>query len=413
MEPSHPNKKSAARTFASAVLRMVHDLHMRHPDWCAVHGLGVVSSSGQLPTWTATLAQAAACQLLPVTQPRQFIDSVFARRWPLDSIALPEQLDVSEQVFLNESLAQESQRLHAQEKPSSRFQELQLTSSGGTDLPYLRVGSGKPHTVFWNALGQEVGMFLPMISCWPQEFGCLTWKARDSIEDAAPSFDQHEADLLAMLEATDADTIDIVAWCTAGKASLRFAARHPHRVRKIVLLQPAFRSNGARSEWKSEWETNMKTFVDSILARPKMAVSAATALRQFDERSAWEPTTLRRQPEQSAEAIWDIIPKSVARLVRKSWQDGSSTLNYLRQLDAFWQEDVAPFLSSVKAPVLVLSSQRDRISSSHYAAWAVKELGQSEYRVIPDASHYFLHESPELATSHALHFLQYPITHAV
>jgi pimeloyl-ACP methyl ester carboxylesterase len=171
------------------------------------------------------------------------------------------------------------------------------------------------------------------------------------------------ADLLARwLTRLEVETTHLVGHSMGGQIAVHFAVRHPDRLRRLVLVDPAG------------------------LPRPLSAASAA--------RFAMEIAGLWRWGD----------PRFLPTIVGDAWKAGPRTL--LRAIGHILRDDVGPLLPRVRAPTLVIWGEYDSWVPLADAAEFRAKLPHARLAVLRGASHNPMVDRPADFNRLVLHFLQ-------
>jgi pimeloyl-ACP methyl ester carboxylesterase len=186
-----------------------------------------------------------------------------------------------------------------------------------------------------------------------------------SAQDAADA-------LAALLDQLGIDSVDLIGISAAGPTSLAFAARHPHRIRRLIL------ESAVTVPWRKFIRIGTpilfgktEAFTWSLMRLLlKLSPMAATKL------ILRELTTLR---------LADVIKKMgrkeldfVRRMIETS-RSGSGFVNDIRH--------VVGSLASITAPVLVMYSPNDKSVPPQNARRVAAEVAASELYEVPSDTH--------------------------
>lgn len=171
------------------------------------------------------------------------------------------------------------------------------------------------------------------------------------------------ADLLATwLTRLGVEATHLVGHSMGGQIAVHFAAHHPSRLRRLVLVDPAG------------------------LPRPRSAASAA--------RFAMEIAGLWRWGD----------PRFLPTILADAWTAGPRTL--LRSIGHILHDDVGPLLPRVQAPTLVIWGERDSWVPLADAAQFRAKLPHARLAVLRGASHNPMVDRPSDFNRLVLRFLQ-------
>ncbi len=124
---------------------------------------------------------------------------------------------------------------------------------GDADVAYQVVGEGPVDLLYFYGIGSHLEL-LRLTPGWNEFLDRLNTFARVILFDrrgtgasdgvprtAIPSVEDWTEDILAVLDAVEAEQVAIIAAVDAGPIALQFAAMHPERVRSLVLLNTSAR----------------------------------------------------------------------------------------------------------------------------------------------------------------------------
>jgi pimeloyl-ACP methyl ester carboxylesterase len=184
--------------------------------------------------------------------------------------------------------------------------------------------------------------------------------------------------LVALMDALGLDAADIAAHSHGGAIAMMLAARHPDRVRKLILFAPA------------------NPFCDA--GRHLIRFYNSTAGAWFARRVP----TLPRLLHATALARMYGNPARVADGQLETYTTGlriPGTVDHLLQIIARWSEDMGLLRSAMKRlagkPALLIWGDRDRAVRLPSAQSLQQAMPQSKLLVIPGAGHLPFEEVPE------------------
>ncbi|MBI2933903.1 MAG: alpha/beta hydrolase [Planctomycetes bacterium] len=244
--------------------------------------------------------------------------------------------------------------------------------TGGFDTEYAEQGAGHPVLLLHGWAGtKRIWRFL-----WPE----LVCRFRVMAPDlpgwggsAKPSRVSYSPEWYAdwigvFLEARQAPAATLVAHSMATMAAVIFAARHPQRVRRLVLCNPPVQGATAFPA---------RTYV---LSRPviRWIMYQSMALRAVRRWTARDFTWV---------VPWDDVDVDNMRR--------STYASMLRSLRRMIGGDVRPQLMGLRMPVLVVSSSKDAIVAPEQADMAEKTIAGARHVTIQDSGHCPMIERPE------------------
>jgi pimeloyl-[acyl-carrier protein] methyl ester esterase len=211
------------------------------------------------------------------------------------------------------------------------------------------------------------------------------------IRIGAPELPGHGSSLLSVSDTLDlmADALarsapkrcDVVGWSLGGLVALAWAAAAPEQVGRLALIAttPSFVQ---RPGWPDAMaEETFAGFEAALGADPASALHRFVLLQAQDDRRA----------------------KSVARQLRGAMAMPAPALG--AGLSALRSADLRPRLSSVRAPVLVLHGERDRLVPAAAGERLSRLLPTARFHAMPGAAHApFLSDPAAVAAALQEHF---------
>jgi len=115
--------------------------------------------------------------------------------------------------------------------------------ANGINIHYWRVGAGPDLVMLHGLTGNLAVWHLKMVPLLRDEFRITTYDLRGHGRSDMPlagyTTADHVADLEGLLDALDIERVHFVGHSLGADVSLHFALRHPDRVGKMVLIEPA------------------------------------------------------------------------------------------------------------------------------------------------------------------------------
>ncbi|MCP4592402.1 MAG: alpha/beta hydrolase, partial [bacterium] len=167
---------------------------------------------------------------------------------------------------------------------------------------------------------------------------------------------------------------------------LGFAARHPQRVSRLVIMDTAP---------YPEWSLLTRLLI-GLLGQPRLSRLLLTR-------------RLFRGLLQLAVAHPRVITASVAELYRQPWIADDAGRRAFSQTVAMPPERLTlprEHLKRITMPALVLWAQKDRLFSQRVARQLAGDLADATLTVVPDCGHFLQEEQPELIVDHLQSFLK-------
>lgn len=267
--------------------------------------------------------------------------------------------------------------------------ECRWLDRGGLRLHYLEEGAGETlvcvhgnptWSFFFRSIVREFRGARRIIA--PDHIGC-------GISDK-PGDDKYEYtlkrrvdDLDALLEHCGArENLTLVLHDWGGAIGMGFAARHPDRVKRLVLMNTgAFRMPASKRLPKTLWLAR-NTALGAALVRGGNAFAAGAALM----------------------AVAKPLPREVRRAYvapYDSWANRIATLRFVQDIplgpgDRAWEPlmEVERGLEKFKStPTLICWGMKDFVFDRHFLDEWLRRLPQAEVHEFPEAGHYLLEDA--------------------
>ncbi len=266
-----------------------------------------------------------------------------------------------------------------------------FASYDGTRLAVTEVGSGPPLLCLPGGPGRAAA-YLEDLAGLSQSRTLLLLDARATGRSEVPAdpatlrFDRLADDVEALREHRGLDRLDVLGHSAGCLVAQVWAARHPERVGRLVLVTPSDRLQGGRREdvaqvraaragepWYADAAEAQAALAD---APPAQAQALVRATRPFfygrwDERTQAHAATADRQSNRRAEL---------------GFSAGAEDL------------DPAPLLaglSAVAAPVLVVGGERDALTGVASVGRVAASFPHAAQVVLPRAGHFPWVDEPE------------------
>jgi pimeloyl-ACP methyl ester carboxylesterase len=260
---------------------------------------------------------------------------------------------------------------------------------GGAKIHYQRAGTGRPLLLLHGLVGSAKN--------WRRNINFLS---RDSSVYAIDHFNMGQSErvlglnagleatadrLAAFMDALGLDEADIAAHSHGGAVAMMFAARHPNRVRRLILFAPANPFCDLGNQLIHFYQTRFGIwFARRIPFFPRML--KATAL----SRMYGDPTRV------SSDAL-------------DGYTQGlhiPGTVDHVLQIVQRWFVDMGLLRSALTEiaakPTLLIWGDRDRAVGLHSARELQRTLPQSRLMVLPGVGHIPFEEMPDICNQ-AMH----------
>ncbi|WP_426746467.1 alpha/beta hydrolase [Myxococcus faecalis] len=267
---------------------------------------------------------------------------------------------------------------------------------GDSELTCLSGGMGEPPVVILNALGQGLRYWARLVErLLSKGRRVLLWEPREATRPLL--LEDQVKDLEAVLNAEGVSRCHLVGWCTGASVAVEFSLRHPDAVVSSVFLNPSFKCDGGPKELDTDYEETLEPLFRMLDRRPAMVSSVTNSLR----------TRASAHPPDSTEVL-TRMNRDLETEVLAPFRTEASTLDYARQLIDFWAYDVRARAREVRAPVLLLGGELDRVASSAAACEVARRFADGRYLEVHAGTHYCLYDRPALVAEVMERFFEDP-----
>lgn len=239
---------------------------------------------------------------------------------------------------------------------------------------YLLEGSGGPPLVLIHEMGGTLESWEPLLPELAGERAVLRYDMRGfggaSKLRGEGAIAPMVADLAALLDALNiVGPVDVCGMAVGGAVALHFAARHPERMERLVLMGPAL---GIAAERRAL----VRQRADLVDAQGMGAIAESELALSY-------PESLRGNGR---------FPTYRARWLGNDPSSYAATYRMLAALDA------APALAAVRCPTLVLAGEQDPLRPPEVVAPAAAAIAGARFEPVP-SGHVMAHQSPELVAA--------------
>jgi pimeloyl-ACP methyl ester carboxylesterase len=220
-------------------------------------------------------------------------------------------------------------------------------------IAWRRYGSGSETVLFiptWNFVDSRV--VRRQVDGLRDRFRLITYDARGSGESDHPRtgyrFDDHLADAIAVLDATNTPTASVIAASIGTHVAVLLAARDPSRLRRLVLIAPPMdvatanavnrelddgRDDAEGPDWRTDYERFVPWFISAVFPESgsKTTIDEIVAIALQADHDVLM--------QQSGELDWDAAPNQLGAvrcptLVIDGAADGTLDLETVRAVAA-------------------------------------------------------------------------------
>jgi pimeloyl-ACP methyl ester carboxylesterase len=274
---------------------------------------------------------------------------------------------------------------------SERFEEGFVTVNGSM-MHYCRAGEGNPLLLLHGLVGSARN--------WRQNIGYLAKNSTvyaidlpnmgesERVADFDASLEAIADRVVGFMDAQGLDVVDVAGHSHGGAVTMMLAARHPHRVRKLVLFAPANPFCDLGRKLISFYQTPLGIWLArQIHWLPRVFKSTALGRMYGDP---------MRVPSDALDGYTDglRIP---------------GTINHVLKILHCWYPSMARLRSELgnlaDKPTLLIWGDRDRAVGLESAHELQRTLTKAKLVVIPGVGHIPFEEAPELCNSTMLDWL--------
>ncbi|WP_164019637.1 alpha/beta fold hydrolase [Pyxidicoccus trucidator] len=270
-----------------------------------------------------------------------------------------------------------------------------LGVSRGGSTTFQVFGETGPYVVIVNAIAQDRGYWLRFIDQLARDHRVVIWQLRSLREDGQTAMlDDHVQELAAIIDEATDGPVHLIGWCTGPKLCARYYLEHPHSVASMVFLAGNYRPFGD-SSLDTTYERALEKVFQLLSRSPSMAPLVRTTI--LDSLNAGRTQSDQRS-DFGAEVLGRIDP-SLMPYIMAPYTTNESTLQYAKQIREFWKCSIETDVREIRAPVLVIGAELDRIVSSRHGLRVANTLPNARFLELPGATHYCMHDRPgELAS---------------
>ena len=267
---------------------------------------------------------------------------------------------------------------------------------GGVNVHYQRAGSGRPLLLLHGLVGSARN--------WRRNISFLS---KDSDVYAIDLFNMGESDripgldagleatadrLAAYMDALGLDEADIAAHSHGGAVAMMFAARHPDRVRRLILFAPANPFCDLGHQLIRFYQTRFGIWFARRIPSLPRRLKATALSRMYGD------------------------PSRVSVGALEGYIEGlhiPGTMDHVLQIVQRWFVDMGLLRSALERlaakPTLLIWGDQDRAVGLNSARELLRMLPQSSLMVLPGVGHIAFEEMPEICNKAMHDWLSKPL----
>jgi pimeloyl-ACP methyl ester carboxylesterase len=266
----------------------------------------------------------------------------------------------------------------------------------GAKIHYQRAGAGRPLLLLHGLVGSARN--------WRRNISFLS---RNSSVYAVDLFNMGESErvpgldagleatadrLAAYMDALGLNEADIAGHSHGGAVAMMFAARHPDRVRRLILFAPANPFCDLGNQLIRFYQTRFGTWCARLIPFLPQMLKATALSRMYGD------------------------PSRVSRDALEGYTQGlhiPGTVDHVLQIVHRWYEDMRLLRSALaglaEKPTLLIWGDRDRAVGLKSARELQRTLPQSSLLVLPGVGHIAFEETPEICNQAMRDWLANPL----
>ena len=242
----------------------------------------------------------------------------------------------------------------------------------GVNYYYEVHGTGEPLLLLHGGLG-SIDMFRPLLPQLAEGRKVIAvdlhGHGRTALGDRRIDLDDMGSDMAEVVRRLGHEKVDVLGYSLGGGVALRFAARHPLQVRRLVLVSTGFAQNGFYPEMLPQQAAVGAAMAEQMKGTPmyqsyrKVAPSPEEFPRLLDQMGAW----MRQSYD------WSTDVKKLTMPVMLVYADS----------DMYRPEHIVEFYQ------LLGGGLKD-------AGWNREHMSRNRLAILPDLTHYDIFLSPDL-----------------
>jgi len=249
----------------------------------------------------------------------------------------------------------------------------------GERIAYTDVGTGDP-LILVHSLGTSSALWQDVMAAFSAKRRVIAIEARGhGLSTARKGFSVNAVaqDVIAIADHLKLETFDLLGISMGGLIGVTVAARHPGRVRSLILSSSYASTKGPVAEEKL-------ALLEKLIASLSMSVIA---------RNYVSMTLARMTP-------WSVRERIAAEVA------AMDSRIYFMTAREVARHDVTPLLEQVKAPTLVLNAENDTNVPAVISSLLSRRIAGATTEVVAGAAHLACLDAPQAFATHVLSFLE-------
>jgi 3-oxoadipate enol-lactonase len=256
-------------------------------------------------------------------------------------------------------------------------------SAGSVTLYYeLHGPADAPVVVLSNGILMSTASWMHQVPALSRAWRVLLYDCRGQWRSEHPpgpySMEMHAEDLAALLDALHIEKAHVAGISYGAELSMLFAARHPERVRSLIVSSAVSQVDPLLHAIVEEW-------IAAARAADPEALFRATVPMNFSE-------------------AWIAANGAALQSARQRYEE----LDFpalLELLLAFSGLEITGQLPSISAPTLVISGEEDILKPRKYSELITGQIPGAHLAMVPNAGHSVCWEQPVVFNALVLGFL--------
>ncbi|NSL85199.1 alpha/beta fold hydrolase [Chitinophaga sp. Mgbs1] len=285
----------------------------------------------------------------------------------------------------------------------NRLHAKQLTFDVKEDTVYYTGGKG-PVMMILNSYGHSPAVWDWMISYLSEHYYIILWQPPASdirnADTKAVSLQVHINDIKTILDQEGVERCNILAWGTGPKIALHFQEQYPGYVTSMIFLSAIFSNDSHFDLYQTGYERDLQELCKRVDADPFIAFRISQIVKKSllnKVKNTEHPGQMNVDSEERLmEGMLQLVKDYIASLILEPFLSPHGIMNYARQLQAFWKEDVSGQLERLNIPLLMIAGAADGIVSAEVSKAVSRLSDQITCLIVKDGSHYLQYENAEL-----------------